>query len=258
MAADTEEVERWAREGAAVAARSKRLVEEAEAASQACASIVMRWDSIQQKPLPEELALALEEQRVACAAVLKRKSELLAYLAEAASRKEEEFTVALGSQRSAMDALVGKLRAQFSDYREKAAAALRDAEAGFEAEREELLGAQNREVDSLFEARRGLETRLAEDRRAREEANADELYATQQADLENYAKLKAKLSADLSLLDQQLEGIKFTYLLNKGACAGAARRSGRVPPPRFVPRTHADPPPPNPCRETRVQFPRAV
>jgi hypothetical protein len=230
VAADTEEVERWAREGAAVAARSKRLVEEAEAASQACASIVMRWDAIKEKALPEELSLALEEQRVACAAVLKRKSELLAYLVEAASRKEEEFTVGVGAQRAAMDALVGKLRAQFVEFRDASAAALRDVEAGFAAEREELVAAQKREVDSLFEARRGLETRLAEDRRAREEAHADELYATQQADLENYAKLKAKLSGDLSLLDQQLEGIKFTYLLNKGAWAGAPPSSPRARP----------------------------
>ena len=221
MAADAEEVERWAREGTAVAARSKRLSEEAEAASQACASIVMRWDSIKEKALPEELSLALEEQRVACAAVLKRKAELLAYVAEAAARKEEEFTVAVGSQRAAMEALVGKLRAQVEGYREAAAGALRDAEAGFSAEREELLGAQKREVDALFEARRGLEARLAEERRAREEAHAQELYATQQADMENYAKLKAKLSGDLSVLDQQLEGIKFTYLLNKGARARA-------------------------------------
>ena len=219
MAADSEEVERWVREGAAVAARSKRLAEEAEAASQACAAIVLRWDSLKDKALPEELSLALEEQRVACAAVLKRKSDMLAHLAEAAARKEEEFTVAVGAQRDAMEALVGKLRQQFVEYRDASAAALREAEAGFAAEREELMAAQKREVEALFEARRGLETRLAEDRRAREEAHAAELYATQQADLENYAQLKAKLSGDLSLLDQQLEGIKFTYLLNKGACA---------------------------------------
>jgi tetratricopeptide (TPR) repeat protein len=47
------------------------------------------------------------------AQALLRKAELLAYVAEAAARKEEEFTVAVGSQRAAMEVLVGKLRAQF-------------------------------------------------------------------------------------------------------------------------------------------------
>ena len=115
--------------------------------------------------------------------------------------------------------LVAQIRNGFYATRAEHATQLRAIEAAFVAEREELLASQKREVDALFEARRGLETRYSEDRIAREAAHAAELYNLQAADLENYQKLKVKLEGDCALLEQQLEATRFTYMLNQGACA---------------------------------------
>jgi hypothetical protein len=234
---------------------------------------MMRWGALRLQELPEELAGALEAQRSACASVLQRKAALQQHLQAEAARKDEAFAVMLDAQRGALDALQGRMRAQFLEHRDATGAQLRELEAAFLREREELMAAQRRELEALLEARRGAEEGYVESRLAREEAHAAELYATQAADLENHQKLKVKLERDVMLLEQQLEAMKFTYILNKGAvgggggvwpvlCARAVGFLGAVRPltphatPHFSTRTPRLPA--ALCREARVQLSRHV
>jgi dynein regulatory complex protein 1 len=244
--AQADEMAHRAREAARLAQQSARLADESAGTSQASAAIMMRWDDLKLRELPEELAAALEEQRSACAGVLARKAALVAHLNAEAARKDEAFAMLLDAQRASLDVLAGRMRAQFLEHRDATGAQLREVEAAFLREREELLAAHRRELDALLDTRRTLEEGYVEDRLAREEGHAAELYATQAADLENYQKLKVKLERDVMLLEQQLEAMKFTYILNKGAWRAAR------PPPLFRARParppHLCPPlPPTPA-----------
>lgn len=218
MTAEMEAMHLNLKEAGASSAQASRVSNELASALQASAGIMMRWDKVKARELPEELAEALEEQRRACAQVLKGKAELLGFLQEEGVRKEQQFTVLLESQRQALDTLMRRMRVAYLEVREACSGQVREAERAFQEEREELMAAQKREVDSLLEARRSLEERYVEDNLAREDQHSQELYATQVSDMENYQRLKVKLERDVMMLEQQLEAIKFTYLLNKGEC----------------------------------------
>lgn len=273
--AQGEEMAYRAAEAERQAQQAAKIADEAAGASQASATIMMRWDALRLQGLPEELAASLEAQRSACASVLARKAALVQYLQAEAARKDEAFAVMLDAQRGALDALQGRMRAQFLEHRDATGAQLRELEAAFLREREELMAAQRRELEALLEARRGAEEGYVESRLAREEAHAAELYATQAADLENHQKLKVKLERDVMLLEQQLEAMKFTYTLNKGArvqqrsqrqMAPTSARAPALTAPLYPPHTHARTHPHHfprcalcaACREARVQLSRHV
>lgn len=85
---------------------------------------------------------------------------------------------------------------------------------GLSRERAGTLNANRKELEGLLEARKGMEARYVEEKLAREEAYTRELLDMQTADAENFHKLKVKLETDVAILEQQLENMKFTYLLN--------------------------------------------
>ncbi len=202
--------------GAEATARRALIVTETDTALLANAEIAMRWHELSSLSLPEDLAAALGAQKTASDAVLARKDTLLHDLALASTRREAIFADALAQQALAVDTLAQRLPTAFTEARAARARELAAIEAAFSAERTELLLSQRREIDALGDARRSLEVRFTEDRIVREDVHTTELYATQAAEMENYQKLKVKLENDIALLEQQLEAMKFTYLLNKG------------------------------------------
>lgn len=222
LAADAREAARRAAEEERVAARFTRLQEEAAAASRATAAVQLKWGDIGDKQLPHELAAELAAQREACAAILASKDMLAAQLAGEMQAKDEEFVTALQAQRDDVEALIARMGAQFAELSAAYEAQLGAMEDAFLAERDGLLASNRREIDALFEARRTMEARYVESKLTREEAQARELADMQAADAENYQKLKVKLETDVQILEQQLEAMKFTYLLN----TEKVRRSG--------------------------------
>jgi len=194
-----------------------KVSEDVATSLQASAAILLKWDPIKGRELPEELAESLDQQRRACAAVLQGKAEVLEFLKNECQLKEHNFGLLIDSQRVALDTLMRKMRSAFLEMRAAYQDQIKEVEESFLAERAELIGAQRREVDGLMDVRRGLEERYVEENLAREEKHSQELCAIQVSDMENYQKLKLKLEKDVMMLEQQLEAIKFTYLLNTGA-----------------------------------------
>ena len=214
VAADAREQERRALEAARVSERQSRLRDEASAAARANASVTMKWADIKERSLPQELADELEAQRKACAAIMDQRDALAAGLAAELKQKDEEYLKGLAAQRADIDALLQRMSTQFAELREMYGDELQAIDSAFEREREELMAANKAEVDSLFDGRRRQEQRFADEKIAREERFATEIYAMQAADLENFQKLKVKLETDVAILEQQLEHMKFVYLLN--------------------------------------------
>ena len=214
IAADARELERRALEAARVADRQQKLREEAGIAARANASVTMRWADLRERALPQELANELEEQKTACLRILQARDELLNGLTMELKQKDEEFIKGLSQQRLDIDALLTRMAAQFSELRDAYADELAAVEAAFVKEREDLLTGNKADMDAVFDARRRAEGKFADEKLQREDKNAAEIYAIQAADLENYQKLKVKLETDVAILEQQLEHMKFIYLLN--------------------------------------------
>jgi dynein regulatry complex protein 1 len=214
IAADARELERRALETSRVADRQQKLREEAGMAARANASVTMRWADLRERALPQELANELEEQKTACLRILQARDVLLNGLTLELKQKDEEFIKGLSQQRLDIDALLTRMATQFSELRDAYADELAAVEAAFVKEREDMLVANKADIDSLFDARRRAEGKFADEKLQREDKNAAEIYAIQAADLENYQKLKVKLETDVAILEQQLEHMKFIYLLN--------------------------------------------
>ena len=202
--------------GVETSLRKIHVASELDATSRENAEIALRWHELSLMELPEDLAAALAAQKKTSEAVLARKDSLLRELGRAGTRREAAFAEALAHQALTVEALSQRLSPAFAETRASRARELASIEAAFTAERADLLVSQRRELEALGDARRTLEARFTEDRLVREDVHTTELYATQAAEMENYQKLKVKLENDVALLEQQLEAMKFTYLLNKG------------------------------------------
>jgi hypothetical protein len=212
--ADKREQTRRAVEDERVQDRLHKLREEAAASGRANAAVQLKWSDILERNLPQELAAELAAQKHACTAILSSKSGLMAQLAREMKAKDEDYVKALQQQRDDVEQLVVRMGEQFAELSSAYEAELGAMESAFMEERSDLMLSNKREVDALFEARRSMEARFVEEKLAREEAYSRELADMQAADAENYQKLKVKLEADVSVLEQQLEAMKFTYLLN--------------------------------------------
>jgi hypothetical protein len=228
-------------------AREARLKEESLTAAKANAAAVMRWADLLERQLPQELASELASQQVACNAVLASKAAILARLEGDLAAKEEEFASVLAAQKADVAALLERMQAQFVEMRDGYEVGLTEVEAAFSAERAALAAANKKEIDAAFDARRSLEAKYVEDRLTKEETWATELYDTQSVDAENYARLKAKLETDVSILEQQLEHMK----VSGGVPYAPPLPSAPYPTPLPV---HV----PAECGEARVQLPSAV
>ena len=174
----------------------------------------MRWNELKEQELPAELAKELEEQKEACNAIITAKDNLINALESELKTKDEEYMNALQQQKEDIALLLEKMKLQFNELREMYGEELENIENAFLKEREELLQNNKKEVDNLFEARRNMETKYTETRVEREEKYSTEIYDMQAADAENYQKLKVKLETDVAILEQQLEHMKYVYLLN--------------------------------------------
>jgi dynein regulatory complex protein 1 len=179
----------------------------------------MRWADIMERQLPQELASELGSQQAACNTVLQGKEKIAARLEHQMRNKEEEYLKALASQKEDINTLLTRMKAQFEEMRDGYEQALVDVEGAFLSERSELLGVQKREIDALFDTRKQMEGKYVEERLAREDQWANDLYDMQAADMENYARLKAKLEGDVSILEQQLEHMKVSTHSLSISCA---------------------------------------
>lgn len=179
VAAEARERDRRAAEASRVAERQAKLKEEAASAARANAAVTMKWDDIKAKNLPQELSDELQQQQSACASILESKDRLVGTLNTELKHKDEEYIKALAQQRADIDALLQRMRTQFDELRESYAGELEAIEGSFLAERDDLLAANKKDIDALFEQRRSMESKYAEEKVTREENYATELYDMQ-------------------------------------------------------------------------------
>jgi dynein regulatory complex protein 1 len=194
--------------------RLKALQEEAVRSGKQNASVEMRWAELLDKNIPQELFAAIEEQRQNCAAIISSKDALIAEFHLQLKMKDEEYVKALKAESEDIEVLLSKMRSEFKELQTEYEVELLAIEDAFLTERRELLQANKREIDGLFDRRKQAELNFMAMKQKREEQHQQEIEDVIVHDSEEYNKLKIKLETDIQTLEQQLEEMQATYQLN--------------------------------------------
>ncbi|KND01052.1 uncharacterized protein SPPG_04144 [Spizellomyces punctatus DAOM BR117] len=163
---------------------------------------------------PYELYELLTEQKHACGNLIGVKNKLIEeYVAELKS-KDDEYVKELKRQAEEIDALLSRMEANHRAFQTTLREELEQIERAFVEERTELIDANVKDVDTLFETRAANEAKYMEERGNRVEDHVQQLEALRVHDAEEYNLVKIKLETDVQVLEQQLQQMRATYQLN--------------------------------------------
>ncbi|CAM9689132.1 unnamed protein product [Ascophyllum nodosum] len=252
VAADDRETQRRMAEEQARQERLQCLQEEAVRSGKQNAAVEMRWAELLDENMPQELHRSIEEQKAACAEIVGSKDSLVNDFQTQLKTKDEEYVKALKQQTEDTEELIERMRIEFQELQvndcghalyaydvpwgiqvvcqgglahtsyydippieqEEYEAELEAAEEVFLQERETILAANKADVNALFEKRREMELAYMENKQKRRAYYRQEIENLLTKDSEKHSTLKIKLETDVQTLEQQLEEMRATYLLN--------------------------------------------
>ncbi|CAJ1413811.1 unnamed protein product [Effrenium voratum] len=196
--------------------RYEALQIEAVTSGRKNAAIEMKWADLLNMDIPQELNDQLQFQKSACRQIIESKDRRIEDFKTELKNKDEEYIKMLKQQSLDITTLISKMREQYHSLRQHYEQQLEDIEQAFEEERKEMLQKNKAEIEALFEKRRQMEeNEFLERRQERErgfQLQIDEL-RTDNAD--SYNKCKIALEKGIQELEQHLEKMLATYLLNK-------------------------------------------
>ena len=211
---DVEEGERRVQEDARMRERLQNRADEAASSNRRDSSILMKWNSLFSKKVPQELLEAIEKQKESCAKIIESKDKLISDLKSELKNKDEEYVRALKDQASAIDNLITTMHERTTDMIERYTQELEAIETAFMSERNDLLGTQQQEIEGLTERRRNVEDHNMKKRQVKIEDWQHRLHEIHETYGEYYNKLKCQLQTEIQGLEQQLEEMRALYQLN--------------------------------------------
>eukprot|EP00762_Andalucia_godoyi_P005764 ANDGO_06495.mRNA.1 Dynein regulatory complex protein 1 len=194
--------------------RQQKLMEEASNAAKRNAAISMKWSTLYDVAVPQDLQQELDTQKEACDRVVASKDRLIAEFRTELRAKDQEYVNALRKQADDIDTMIHKMHSHTREMMESFEQELKEIEQAFLQERKELLDANREKLDQMYEQRRQLEKVLLEKRLRRAEEQSEELDKMRESDAQNYSRLKIDLQKDIQELEQEAEEIRARYLLN--------------------------------------------
>ncbi|KAJ9445493.1 Dynein regulatory complex protein 1 [Diplonema papillatum] len=212
--ADQHESTRRSQEEHRLRERLQNKADEAAASGRRDSSVLMKWNSLFQKTVPQDLLEAINKQKEACGKIIESKDRLISDLKEELKNKDEEYVRALKSQASAIDQLIATMHKRTKDVVNLYSDELEAIEAAFLNERKELLESQQGEIDTMTDRRRNVEDQNMRKRQEKVEEWQQRLHEIHETYGEYYNKLKCQLQTEIQGLEQQLEEMRALYQLN--------------------------------------------
>lgn len=158
----------------------------------------------------------LQAQKKACDKIIESKDRKIDEFRQELKNKDEEYIKMLKQQSSDITELISKMRAQYLTLRRHYEKQLDDIEEAFNKERSELLKENKAEMEKLFDERRKMEeTEFLERRQEREREFQQQFDALYTENVDEYNRSKILLEKGIQELQQHLEKMISTYLLNK-------------------------------------------
>ena len=211
---DAQENERRIREEVHQAARMQKTQEEASMSQRRQGSIQMKFDSLYQCKVPQDLLKEIEQQREACNKVIEIKDQLIREFRAQLRDKEEEYVKSLKQQSEDIDRLIETMHAQTNTMVAAYTRELKSIEDAFCQERRELLDANEKEIEGLVNQRRARERDHGKRREARVWEDQKVLEDKYEENAEKYNKSKMDMQHDIHGLAQEMERMRALYLLN--------------------------------------------
>ncbi|CAE7255304.1 DRC1 [Symbiodinium pilosum] len=197
--------------------RYEALQIEAVTSGRKNAAIEMKWADLLNMDIPQELNDQLQFQKSACRQIIESKDRRIEDFKTELKNKDEEYIKMLKQQSLDITTLITKMREQYHALRQHYEKELEDIEQAFEDERKEMLQKNKAEIEvALFEKRRQMEeNEFLERRQERERGFQQQIEELRTDNADGYNKCKIALEKGIQELEQHLEKMLATYLLNK-------------------------------------------
>lgn len=196
--------------------RYEALQIEAVTSGRKNAAIEMKWADLLNMDIPQELNDQLQFQKSACRQIIESKDRRIEDFKTELKNKDEEYIKMLKQQRLDITTLISKMREQYHSLRQHYEQQLEDIEQAFEEERKEMLQKNKAEIEALFEMRQLMEQQeFLERRQERERGFQQQIEELRTDNADGYNKCKIALEKGIQELEQHLEKMLATYLLNK-------------------------------------------
>lgn len=214
VAADEREATRRIKDEDDRQMRRQKQLEEAQLSTKRNAAIAMQWAALYDHDIPQDVQQLLDEQKAKCDQIVASKDALINDMQVEIRVKDDETVKALKQQEKDTIQLVKTMGTQFDSLFNESARQLRAVENAFLQERQTLLDKMNMEIDALLDKRRNMEIQFLEERQKRIESDNQQMEQTRIQEAEDYTSLKIKLETEIQGLQQQLEEMRATYMLN--------------------------------------------
>lgn len=191
-----------------------KLLAEAEQSARQNAAVAMRWADLFSIEVSQDLYEQIEKQRLACEKIITSKDKLVTEIKAELKRKDDDFVKTLKRQSEDVDALLQYMSTQYVEMQNGYREELDEIEAALLAERSDLLEANRRELQDLFDKRSKMEQDFMDRYLSSVEHYQQQLEQLRIADAEDYHILKIRLETDIQSLEQHLEAMRATYQLN--------------------------------------------
>jgi len=196
--------------------RYEALQIEAVTSGRKNAAIEMKWADLLNMDIPQELNDQLQFQVNACNQIIESKDRRIRDFQTELKNKDEEYIKMLKQQSADITSLIGKMRDQYHTLRRHYEQQLEQIEEAFEQERTDLLGKNKAEIEALFEKRRHMEEmEFLERRQERQKGFEHQIEELRTTNADDYNKTKISLEKGIQELEQHLEKMMSTYLLNR-------------------------------------------
>jgi len=196
--------------------RYEALQIEAVTSGRKNAAIEMKWADLLNMDIPQELNDQLQFQKSACKQIIESKDRRIEDFKSELKNKDEEYIKMLKQQSSDITTLIAKMRTQYHTLRRHYEQQLEEIEEAFEHERTEQLSKNKADIEALFEKRRQMEeNEFLERRQERERGFKQQIEELRTDNADGYNKCKIALEKGIQELEQHLEKMMSTYLLNK-------------------------------------------
>eukprot|EP00929_Paragymnodinium_shiwhaense_P118607 TRINITY_DN90518_c0_g1_i1.p1 TRINITY_DN90518_c0_g1~~TRINITY_DN90518_c0_g1_i1.p1 ORF type:complete len:665 (-),score=254.50 TRINITY_DN90518_c0_g1_i1:94-2088(-) len=196
--------------------RYEALQIEAVTSGRKNAAIEMKWADLLNMDIPQDLAEQLRVQKNACQQIIESKDRRIRDFQTELRNKDEEYIKMLKQQSVDITSLVAKMREQYHTLRRHYERQLEEIEETFETERAEQISRNKAEVEDAFEKRRQMEeTEFLERRQERERGFQQQIEELRTNNADDYNKCKIALEKGIEELQQHLEKMVSTYLLNR-------------------------------------------
>ncbi|XP_049949190.1 dynein regulatory complex protein 1 [Schistocerca serialis cubense] len=214
VASDSREVKH--REELAIARekRTKVVEEEAEKSLKKFEEIDQKWSSILVSKDPLDIHHAMEEQKVKCRELIEQKNMLIEELRHELKQADIRFHEDQKKQKDDVVTLAERIDNQVNVMRRAYRQELRLIEQAIEIERKQLLDTNKKRWDPLYSERETEEIENMEKKFQQVAEFEEEMRKIDLEHEENYRESKIKLETDIQILQQELEQIKASCLLN--------------------------------------------